>query len=180
MVSILSERAKAGVDVRIIGKMTRRGTGLNARRLAIRLHTRTIIRDGKTVFLGSQSLRELELDERREVGIIFREPKAVGAILRIFEEDWESHTQDAPVEAAAGGPVRKLAKRVAKAVAEELPPVGPVVSEVVKEMGAEGSLEVDLSRVDEVVKDAVKQAVKEAVRDVVGDGAALEEEPNVA
>ena len=35
-----------------------------------RLHVRAIIRDGKRAFIGSQSLRRLELEKRREVGVI--------------------------------------------------------------------------------------------------------------
>ena len=42
----------------------------------MRLHTRSIVRDGRYAFIGSQSLRQLELDARREVGIIFRDPTA--------------------------------------------------------------------------------------------------------
>ncbi len=177
MVAILSERAKAGVDIRIIGKISRKGAPLTAQKLNFRLHTRTIIRDGKAVFLGSQSLRELELDERREVGIIFREPKAVAEILRVFEEDWGARTLTAPVEAADAPPVRKLAKRVAKVVAEELPPVAPVVDEAVKELGVEGRLAVDGGRVEEIVKHKIKEAVREAVKEVAGEA---DDEPNVA
>ncbi len=178
MLAILSERAKAGVDIRIIGKTSRKGAALTVQKLNFRLHTRTIIRDGKAVFLGSQSLRELELDERREVGIIFREPKAVAEILRVFEEDWGARTLAAPVEAADAPPVRKLAKKVAKVVVEELPPVAPVVDEVVKELGVEGRLAVDASRVEEIVKHKVKEAVKEAVKELIAGEA--DDEPNVA
>ena len=39
----------------------------------LRLHTRTIIRDGRQAFIGSQSLRAAELDSRREVGLIVRD-----------------------------------------------------------------------------------------------------------
>ena len=171
MVSILDERARAGVDVRIIGKLTRKGTLLAVRKLAMRLHTRTIIRDGKDVFLGSQSLRELELDARREVGILFRDPKAVGSILKVFEKDWVSVEQNAPSpEVANGPPVRKIAKRVAKAVVQELPAVGPVVDLVVKELGGEGRLRLNIERVEAVVKDAVKEAVKEAVEEASENG----------
>jgi hypothetical protein len=38
-----------------------------------RLHVRAIVRDGRRAFVGSQSLRKVELDERREVGIIIRD-----------------------------------------------------------------------------------------------------------
>jgi phosphatidylserine/phosphatidylglycerophosphate/cardiolipin synthase-like enzyme len=47
-----------------------------------------MIRDGDTVFVGSQSLRALELDARREVGLIVRDPKVVKRMQDVFEEDW--------------------------------------------------------------------------------------------
>ena len=56
----------------------------------MRLHTRTIIRDGSQAFIGSQSLREMELGSRREVGIIFRDKKIVGTLARIFRDDWDA------------------------------------------------------------------------------------------
>jgi cardiolipin synthase A/B len=54
----------------------------------MRLHTRTIIRDGRQSFIGSQSLRKQELDARREVGIIFRDSNVVKRLLATFEVDW--------------------------------------------------------------------------------------------
>ena len=57
-----------------------------------------MIRDGDTAFVGSQSLRALELDGRREVGLIVKEPKAVKHMLEVFELDW-SHTDLAAKEA---------------------------------------------------------------------------------
>ena len=53
-----------------------------------RLHVRAIIRDGSRAFVGSQSLRKLELDGRREIGIIVREPKLVKRLAATFETDW--------------------------------------------------------------------------------------------
>ena len=53
-----------------------------------RLHVRAMVRDGDTAFVGSQSLRALELDMRREVGIIVRDPKVVKGIQDVFEQDW--------------------------------------------------------------------------------------------
>ena len=47
-----------------------------------------IVRDGRRAFVGSQSLRKLELDERREVGLIVRAAPIVKEIQRVFEEDW--------------------------------------------------------------------------------------------
>ena len=65
----------------------------------MRLHTRTIVRDRHQMFLGSQSLRELELDARREIGIIIHDSKVVNSVVRIFEEDWGS-TAVSKIEAA--------------------------------------------------------------------------------
>jgi phosphatidylserine/phosphatidylglycerophosphate/cardiolipin synthase-like enzyme len=53
-----------------------------------RMHVRAMIRDGDTVFIGSQSLRTLELDARREVGLIARDPAVVREMQEIFDEDW--------------------------------------------------------------------------------------------
>ena len=54
-----------------------------------RLHVRAIVRDGRRAFIGSQSLRKLELDERREVGIIIRERKVVRKVEKVFNDDWK-------------------------------------------------------------------------------------------
>ena len=54
----------------------------------MRLHVRAIVRDGRRAFIGSQSLRKLELDERREVGIIIRERKVVRKVEKVFNGDW--------------------------------------------------------------------------------------------
>jgi len=168
MVSLLNERVKAGVDVRIIG----RGK-LPARKLTrLRLHTRTMVRDGTQVFIGSQSLRRAELDKRREIGLIFREPKIALQLARIFNEDLEG-TQTAVVQSTGETiPAGKIAKRVAKALTSDLPPVAPVVEVVVKEVAGNGidvSLKTDV--LEDRVQNAVKQAVKEAVRDAVEDAA---------
>src|SRR5204863_2405332 len=56
MIRLILQRLKAGVDVRIIGKMAKRGGDLRAQKLAGRLHVRAIVRDGDTAFVGSQSL----------------------------------------------------------------------------------------------------------------------------
>ena len=39
-------------------------------------------------FVGSQSLRELELHERREVGVIIRDPAIVRSLQKTFKRDW--------------------------------------------------------------------------------------------
>ena len=89
MIRLLNQRAKAGVDVRIIGKIGKRAADLKVQKFpGRRLHVRAMIRDGDTGFVGSQSLRALELDARREVGLITRDPKVVKRMTEVFEEDW--------------------------------------------------------------------------------------------
>jgi phosphatidylserine/phosphatidylglycerophosphate/cardiolipin synthase-like enzyme len=87
---VLQQRAKAGVEVRIIGKIEKTADGIVARKMAdLRLHVRAMIRDGSSAFIGSQSLRRLELDGRREVGILMNDSRAVKQLLEAFEEDWK-------------------------------------------------------------------------------------------
>ena len=89
MLRLLHQRAKAGVDIRIIGKVAKRGSDLRVQKMpGGRLHVRAIVRDGDEAFVGSQSLRALELDGRREVGLLSKDAKVVKAILEVFESDW--------------------------------------------------------------------------------------------
>ena len=86
---LIRERADAGVDVRIIGKIRRLRSPLNVQKFpGFRLHVRAIIRDGRRAFVGSQSLGPIELDRRREVGVIVRDVAIVRRMLAIFERDW--------------------------------------------------------------------------------------------
>jgi phosphatidylserine/phosphatidylglycerophosphate/cardiolipin synthase-like enzyme len=89
ILEVLQERARAGVDIRILGRVDKDITGLVSQRYpGRRLHVRAMIRDGKRAFIGSQSLRRLELEERREIGILFRDRRAVRQMLDVFEYDW--------------------------------------------------------------------------------------------
>ncbi len=172
MIRALEERAEAGVQIRIIGKMNRKNSAVTVRKLErMRLHTRTMVRDRSEVFMGSsQSLRALELDARREIGVIFRDQKIASSIVKTFEEDWRG-TAAPRQEIGMAEPqtqVIKAAKKVAKTVTKELPPVGPIVEDVMQEVIPEDvDIELDSKEVDESVKDAVKDAVKEAVQGVV-------------
>jgi len=88
MIGILEDRLKAGVEIRLIGKVEK-VRDLQAEIFpGKRQHLRCIVRDGRAVFLGSQSLRTLELDARREIGVVSRAAKLVRAITKIFEADW--------------------------------------------------------------------------------------------
>ena len=50
-----------------------------------RLHVRAIVRDGRHAFVGSQSLRKIELERRREVGDHREGPGVVKQIQGVFE-----------------------------------------------------------------------------------------------
>ncbi len=165
MIHCLEERAQAGVEVRIIGRVTRKYSGFEARGLnGLRLHTRTMVVDGDAAFVGSQSLRALELDSRREAGIILHDVKIAGEITGIFENDWKIAGAERPKEADDQFPAAKVAKKTAKAVARSLPPLAPVVEQVVKKVAGD---DVPVNLDIEVLEDTVKQAVREAVRDAV-------------
>src|SRR5208283_3674035 len=104
------------------------------------------ISDRAMIFLGSQSLRELELDARREVGVILRDDKVVSALVRVFEEDWSSTivSKAQPANLEVAPPVNKAAIKAAEVVAKELPRVAPVVEEVVQQIvGDETNVEID-------------------------------------
>jgi cardiolipin synthase len=89
MLRLLMQRQKAGVDIRILGKVGKLGGDLRVQKMpGIRLHVRAMVRDGDCAFVGSQSLRALELDARREVGLIAKDPKVVRGLLDTFDADW--------------------------------------------------------------------------------------------
>jgi len=89
MLRALIERARQGVEIRVLGKADERAAGIQVEKLPrLRLHARAIVRDGERAFIGSQSLRKAELDERREVGLLVRDPKVVKRLAAMFESDW--------------------------------------------------------------------------------------------
>jgi cardiolipin synthase A/B len=88
MVRLLVDREKAGVDVKIIGKVDGKGSLACEKYPGKRLHVRAIIRDGKRAFVGSQSLRRVELEKRREVGVIVNDARVVREMQAVFDRDW--------------------------------------------------------------------------------------------
>jgi cardiolipin synthase A/B len=89
MLSLVKERVRAGVDVRVIGHVAKAGATITWAPLdGRRLHARAMIADGRRAFIGSQSLKGLELDKRREVGLIIRERAIVRQMESVFAEDW--------------------------------------------------------------------------------------------
>jgi phosphatidylserine/phosphatidylglycerophosphate/cardiolipin synthase-like enzyme len=103
MLRLLKERAAAGVEIRIIGRIGKAVDGVQTRKLAdLRLHVRAIMCDGARMFVGSQSLRKIELDARREVGVIARDAKVVKRMIEVFEADWALSSGDKKPAEAAG------------------------------------------------------------------------------
>ena len=89
MLRLLQARAKAGVEIRVFGKLMKDIPGADARKLPdLRLHVRAMIRDGSSAFVGSQSLRKLELDGRRELGVIITNALVAKKMQAVFEADW--------------------------------------------------------------------------------------------
>jgi phosphatidylserine/phosphatidylglycerophosphate/cardiolipin synthase-like enzyme len=96
MLALLTRKVAQGVVVRILGELERKWaeSGIDARAYPTgRLHVRAMIRDGRRAFVGSQSLRKLELDGRREVGIIVRDPGTVRRMKKTFDRDWKNTKQ---------------------------------------------------------------------------------------
>jgi phosphatidylserine/phosphatidylglycerophosphate/cardiolipin synthase-like enzyme len=92
MLKLLEQRIRAGVEVRVIGgKVKKPPEGMGIRKLAkLRLHARVIVRDAARVFVGSQSLRRNELDQRREVGLIATDARLARRVMEVFDQDWEN------------------------------------------------------------------------------------------
>ncbi len=167
MIGLLRDRARAGVEIRVIGRVVKASTGLDAGRvMRMRFHTRTIIRDRREAFLGSQSLREAELDRRRELGLIVEDRAAVTTLLSVFDRDWASAE---PAVRAAGKGVRASAEpgKAVKALVRQLP-LAPMVESALKHAAAE----VDGSKLSGVefqsnLEDAIREAVEDAVIGIV-------------
>jgi cardiolipin synthase len=179
MLRILHERAKAGVEVKVIGSVAGHA-GFEVQKLAgRRLHTRTIIRDGHQAFVGSQSLRTAELDSRREVGLIVRDLLVVRKLIQTFQSDWTPTTarkavvpakdtdvpEDEPAVAADRAAVSdREAQKAVQILTKELDPLAVSVKKAVRIAVAKVGDDV-LS--DQDVKDTMKRVVKKAVKDAV-------------
>ena len=87
---VLQDRARRGVEIKVIGKLEKPIQDVEVRKLpGLRLHVRAMVRDSSSAFLGSQSLRKLELDGRRELGVIVNDSRIARKIQSVFEADWE-------------------------------------------------------------------------------------------
>jgi len=164
MVRALNERAKNGVDVRVIGSVGKKSQ-LNVRPLhGFRLHTRTIVCDRREAFVGSQSLRKAELDARREVGLIVRDKKVVSGLHETFEADWGVKASDAVARATP-----KAIKKALKATVVKLSPLDPLVKEAVDDVVLEDGPALTAAEVKKTVEKAVKEAVRERVQEMLNE-----------
>ena len=160
-VKVLSEKMAAGVDVRVIGRSSVKGSVLNVRTLPFRLHARAIFRDGKEVFLGSQSLRKLELEARREIGVIVRDARIAHEMVQVFERDWEqsSPAMHGGIDTVLDVPARRVAKELAKHIH-----VAPVVEQVLERvMDRSSDVPFEPSEVAMTVREAFRDEVHDAV-----------------
>jgi phosphatidylserine/phosphatidylglycerophosphate/cardiolipin synthase-like enzyme len=95
MIALLKARAEAGVSIKVLGSVEKKWLDELPWRVreftSMKLHVRCMIRDRKTAFVGSQSLRKLELDHRREVGLITKDVRTVRRIAGVFDFDWKKN-----------------------------------------------------------------------------------------
>jgi phosphatidylserine/phosphatidylglycerophosphate/cardiolipin synthase-like enzyme len=95
MIMALKERAESGVKIKVLGHVEKKWADEISWRVKefsrLKLHVRCIVRDQQAAFVGSQSLRNLELDKRREVGLITKDRRAVRQIAETFIADWKAH-----------------------------------------------------------------------------------------
>lgn len=169
MINLLLERHKAGVEIRILGRLAKVGSALTARKLStIRLHTRTIIRDRRHVFVGSQSLRKLELDARREVGVIVKDVQLVNKLAATFESDWEANQGK-----ESGATLESKKDKEATKLAKKLNPLSAEIKRAVKKVViATGEQAINDEETKETLKQAVKKTVKQAFKEAVQETAA--------
>lgn len=106
VMGLLLRKASSGCDVKIISRDTfyhQVVPNFHVRKLArYKLHAKCSVIDGVRFFVGSQNLREVSLDRRREVGMIVEDDAMSRRIERVFDEDWTNATEmRATVEANA-------------------------------------------------------------------------------
>jgi cardiolipin synthase len=109
MLRLIKQRINAGVDVRIIGKVEAKWKVRSEKFPGRRLHIRAMMRDGRRAFLGSQSLRRLELEKRREIGVIVNDKRVVRQMIAVFEQDW-AQTDSGKKDAKKDGKKEKKEK----------------------------------------------------------------------
>jgi phosphatidylserine/phosphatidylglycerophosphate/cardiolipin synthase-like enzyme len=101
IVQLLVNKARSGVEVRILGSQhgAPLPSSLDSRAIPrFKLHAKCTIVDGKRAVIGSMNLRTESFDKRREVSIVVDDPDALKRLNAVFTSDWE---QKAPVSSGA-------------------------------------------------------------------------------
>ena len=104
----------------------------------------------------------MELDARREIGIIFRDASVIKELARVFEEDWAASepAESADVRKMASLPIEKTAKKIAAIVSRNLP-VEPVVKELVKAVRQrKGKGKMGNREIEQTVRVGMKQGLE--------------------
>lgn len=95
-IGVLLRKASAGCSIKIISEDTDYNEvvpNFHMRKLArYKLHAKCIVVDGARFFVGSQNLRKVSMDNRREVGLIVEDDAMARKIERVFDEDWDNAT----------------------------------------------------------------------------------------
>jgi cardiolipin synthase A/B len=99
----VAARVAAGVAVRVmiadVGFVSAnaaaatylKGLGLEPKFIP-HLHTKVIVADGTTAYVGSENLSYTSLTKNREVGVIATDPSALEPLMTTFETDWAAGT----------------------------------------------------------------------------------------
>ncbi|HSO73261.1 MAG TPA: phospholipase D-like domain-containing protein, partial [Blastocatellia bacterium] len=94
-------KASAGCSVKMISSddyYDRVVPTLHVKTLArFRLHAKCVVIDGLRFFVGSQNLRRVSMDARREVGMIAEDAAMAQRIERVFDDDWNNAAEMAAV-----------------------------------------------------------------------------------
>jgi phosphatidylserine/phosphatidylglycerophosphate/cardiolipin synthase-like enzyme len=168
MIRLLRDRVREGVEIRIIGRVVKPSDEFDRGRLMrMRFHTRAIFRDRRDAFLGSQSLREPDLDKRRELGMIVHDHIVVHSMVKIFESDWAGLVPTREGSRKESTDSVKGLKKAVKAIVKELP-LAPIVQAALKHaVGEVPNLELRNNDLRHNLTDAVKEAVEDAVSGIV-------------
>ena len=180
MMRLLMQKAQEGVEIRVIGKAGRHSHNIKVAPLDMRLHAQAIVRDAEALYLGSQSLRTLELDARREVGVILSDTVIAGKVLQTFESDWAriKNGPDVPLtqaEIAVEDPIEDTAEDLSLLTpsmgsgvnADGLLTSPGLVKTALKDAIKDVLLEsMPSSPESKILKEMVKEAAKEALREM--------------
>ena len=97
VIGILLRKAAVGCNIEIISADTSYNEvvpNYHVRKLVrYKLHAKCIVVDASRFFIGSQNLRKVSLNRRRELGIIVEDDAMARKIERVFDEDWEQATE---------------------------------------------------------------------------------------